>query len=441
MLVLSGAVACSSEPSGSAQRWDAGGGDDVGEDADVAAPEDVGDDADDVDNGGERDAGESESGDIGDDAPHWESRQGYEVSGVSEVGGPVVIGVGSAAVRFGEKPGGGPALLWDFGDEVYVRGQAEGFNAALAHGQEVEGSPLYGRESPRANPVYQREGEGLRYPGGPAHYLGPAGGGQGDRKSGAYFMGVAATGGKTGEPTPFRDGRYYYASRVRYPGGQNDNSLKTMRGSQRDSLQEGWGGSAAGNIGKNQWQYSEGGTLVFPPPLENGYRVPVWSSLPEGDLTRWHLEEMFIDPTGDTEPGMIFNQWQYWFADTGRQLWLPAMNLGPGDEELGRYTPTTYWDATRGFYHQVGPEPAGYEQSDYTFGEVYIDDSWRRVVLTDGAEYLASTQVELQRIVSWSDTRIEVVLNPGAFRKQEGPLYLHWIDPSNVAHLAGVWVR
>lgn len=450
MAALVAGLGCSGEPEGEATRGDVGVAVDAGEDAADGAREDAGDagDAGGADSGDAGDAGAGEDadeeGDVtdsGGDAQSWEGRGGYEVRGAQEAGASVVIEVGSAGVRFGEKPGGGPALLWDFGDEVYVRGEAVGFNAGLAHGQEVEDSPLYGKESPRARPVYQRQGEGLRYPGGPAHYLGPAGGGPEDRKSGAYFMGVAATGGKTSEPAPFRDGRYYYASRVRYPQGQNDNSLKTMRGSQRDNQQEGWGGSAAGNIAKNQWQYSEGGTLVFPPPMENGYRVPVWSSRPEGDVTRWHLEEMFIDPTGDTEPGMIFNEWQYWFADTGRQIWLPAMNLGPDEEELGRYTPNAHWDSTRGFYHQVGPEPAGYNQPDYMFGEVYVDDSWRRVVLTDGPDYLESARVEMQRIVSWSDERIEVVLNPGSLLEGEGPLYVHWIDNDNVARLAGVWER
>ncbi len=412
---------------------------DVGTDAAVdtdpdASDEDIngGDAADDVSGG--VDAQADAGGDTGpSEFSEWESEQGYTVTGAADDRAEVVIASDDSA--FGDKPGGGAPILWDFGDEVFVRGEADGFNAQLSDGQEIEGSPLYGTESGRANPIYERSGEWLRTDHSQGHYY-AVGENPSGAKSGAYFMGVEATGGKTSDPEPFRDGRYYYSFRQIYPFGEDDNSLKTMRGSQRDSQQEGWGGSAAGNINKNNWRYREDNTLIWPPPRDNGYAVPAWSGRPSGDVTQWHLQEMLIDPTGESLEDKIYNVWYLWFSDTGRQEWLPAMESDPDDNEVGRWAPNEYWDDSRGFYHQVGPEPAGYVQPDYYFGEIYVDDSWKRLYLTDSPSWEEAQRVELQRPVSWEDDEIVFAVNRGAF-SPEDELYLYWVDNSNQAHRAG----
>lgn len=369
--------------------------------------------------------------DAGETTSQWTPAAGYAITGGAADRSVVELTHGAGG--FGEKPGGGPPLLWDFGTEVYVEGEPITYNAELGDGEAVVDSPLYDRYSGRQAPVFQTTSAHLRFDGSGGHYLAPGGSPDGE-KAGAYFLGVAVTGGKTSRPAPFRDGRYYYSFRQTYPEGTDDNSLKTMRGSQRDSQSEGWYGSAAGNINKNGWTCREDGVRTWPPA--SGGHVPVWSRPPAGDVRRWHLQEMLIDPTGDTRAGSIFNTWYLWFADTGRNEWLPSMHLDSEGNEIGRWAPTECWDDSRGFYHQVGPEPAGYRQPDYYFGEIYVDDSWRRLYLGNAPTWAETSEAELQRPIAWSDERIEFALNLGALRGHEH-LYLFWVDNHNTATYAG----
>ena len=197
-----------------------------------------------------------------------------------------------------------------------------------------------------------------------------------------------------------------------------------------DSQQEGWHGSKAPNINKYEMKYKEDNVQVWPPEYK-----PVWSSPPAGwdaGITDWHLEELLIDPTGTIEQGRVWNHTIYYFKSAGRGHYPMAYHPSGGSA----YMPTKYWDSTRGFYHQVGPEPAGYDQPDYHFGEVYVDDSFRRIYLANGPAWEDVTEVELQRITHWTDDQIRFVLNLGAFSAEQ-QLYLYWVDNDNEAHLAG----
>lgn len=401
-------------------------------DGSADAPTTDGDGADD----GQVDDGPSDSGpdeDVSPDhdcatppcAANWPAEDGYVITGALAHGQTVTVR--SVTVSFGEKPGGGPPLLWDFGTEVFVNGQPDPFNSGLAHLQEISGSPLYGTESPRRNPQFYKTGERLRHDRSAGHYLAVHGDSD---KAGAYFMGVGATNGKTSTPAPFRDNRYYFSMRVVYPDGVDDNSLKTLRGSQRDSQQEGWHGSKAANINKFQMSYHEDNVQIWPPEYQ-----PVWSGKPSGwadGIKTWHLEELFIDPTGSIESGRVWMHTVFYFEAAGRQDYPLAVHPSAGSAHM----PVEYWEADRGFYHQVGPEPAGYDQPDYHFGEVYVDDSFKRVYLADAPQWDDVKAVELQRITQWTDDEIRFVLNLGALSADQ-PLYLFWVDNLNAAHLAG----
>ena len=353
----------------------------------------------------------------------WTAGDGYQVSGSLQQGSEVVLS--SATVSFGEKPGGGPPILWDFGAEAYVHGEVEVFNSRLAHLERVQDTPLYDREA-RGGPHFYAQGATLRHPRSAGHYLAQS---RDSGKAGAYFMGVNATGGKTSMPYPFRDNRYYFSMRVIYPEGIDDNSLKTVRGSQRDSQQHGWYGSRAPNINKYEMKYRENNVQIWPPEYK-----PVWSGRPEGwrdGIRDWHLEELFIDPSGSIEPGRVWHHTTYYFRDAGRREFPMAYHPSGGSA----YMPTEYWESDRGYYHQVGPEPAGYRQPDYHFGEIYIDDSFKRLYLADSPDWDEVSSVELQRPLVWTDNEIRFALNLGAF-EQGQMLFLFWVDDNNQAHLA-----
>ena len=330
--------------------------------------------------------------------------------------------------RFGIKPGGGPPILWDFGKDVFVNGVKDNFNEQLSHLQNITETPLYGSVSSRRPVKVYSDGSDLRHNFSKGHYFSDSSEEGSSGKAGTYFHGVAATGGKTSRPATFKDDRYYFSMRVKYPDGIDDNSLKTLRGSQRDSQQEGWSGSKAVNIKKFQMGFKQNGERVWPREY-----TPVWTATPFGwrdGIRDWHLEELFIDPTGTIEPGRVWTHSTFYFKNSGRSELYIAVRPSEGSGHM----PVEYWENDRGFYHQVGPEPAGYKQPDYHFGEVYIDDSFRRVYLADAPTWDNVQKVELQRIKLWNESTIEFVLNLGSFNLDQ-KLYLYWIDNNNNAYL------
>ena len=53
------------------------------------------------------------------------------------------------------------------------------------------------------------------------------------------------------------------------------------------------------------------------------------------------------------------------------------------------------------------------------FGDIYIDDTLARVALGDNAVWSAVRHYEMQKIISWSATQIEIEMNVGTFATSE----------------------
>lgn len=67
----------------------------------------------------------------------------------------------------------------------------------------------------------------------------------------------------------------------------------------------------------------------------------------------------------------------------------------------------------------------------YNMDDIYIEESWARVVMTNSANYASSTKWEVQPVTSWSDTKITTAKRRGAFAIGE-IAYLHTFDANDV---------
>lgn len=65
----------------------------------------------------------------------------------------------------------------------------------------------------------------------------------------------------------------------------------------------------------------------------------------------------------------------------------------------------------------INPRPVGWWTY---FKDVYIDNTWARVVVADNATYASATSTEIQIPVTWSDTGITIEVNQGAFANFTG---------------------
>lgn len=64
------------------------------------------------------------------------------------------------------------------------------------------------------------------------------------------------------------------------------------------------------------------------------------------------------------------------------------------------------------------------------FDDIYVDNTWARVVIGNASTYASSTQREVQRVSSWGDTAIAFTVNQGGFDPGE-TAYIYVIDESN----------
>jgi hypothetical protein len=70
------------------------------------------------------------------------------------------------------------------------------------------------------------------------------------------------------------------------------------------------------------------------------------------------------------------------------------------------------------------------------FDDVYIDDSWARVVIADQPTLEASTHREIQIPSAWSDTSVTITVNQGSFPSLVGA-YLYIIDSNGNVNADG----
>lgn len=88
------------------------------------------------------------------------------------------------------------------------------------------------------------------------------------------------------------------------------------------------------------------------------------------------------------------------------------------------------WDAT-GIYTWIDSDDAG-DQNTICYDDIYIDNSWARVVIGDAPTYDNCTRREIQIPSAWSNTSITASVNQGAFGDSD-TAYLYVVDDDGVA--------
>lgn len=69
----------------------------------------------------------------------------------------------------------------------------------------------------------------------------------------------------------------------------------------------------------------------------------------------------------------------------------------------------------------------------------YIDDSWKRLVISSSSTWAGVTDAEIQLPRTWSDTDISLKIRGGGALGSLVGKYLYWVDGSNVGTRAGVF--
>ena len=128
------------------------------------------------------------------------------------------------------------------------------------------------------------------------------------------------------------------------------------------------------------------------------------SNILEGD--EWHHMEIEMD----TDQGRIDL-----YVDSDP---ITGFDFSPALEEQGKWSPTV---ALLGLNGKVGK----FQESD--FDDIYIDNSFRRVVLADANTLDSASRTEIQFPINWSDQSIELTLQLGAFEAVDN-LYLFVSD-------------
>ena len=130
------------------------------------------------------------------------------------------------------------------------------------------------------------------------------------------------------------------------------------------------------------------------------------------------------------------NNWNFlevWF-DRGGNSWTIRIN--------GRTHLSTSWGCTSGFYMnecwKLGFDGGGVSPPAITWwmDDIYIDNSFARVMIGDNSNYSNCTHLEMQIPEEWSNTEIKINFNQGSF-SNNASVYLYVIDSNGRVNNSG----
>jgi hypothetical protein len=71
------------------------------------------------------------------------------------------------------------------------------------------------------------------------------------------------------------------------------------------------------------------------------------------------------------------------------------------------------------------------------YDQLYVDDTWHRVVISKGSTWASRENVEIQIPAEWSDNQIVINTNLAGLNITEAPLYLYVVDKNGIANENG----
>jgi hypothetical protein len=291
---------------------------------------------------------------------------------------------------FGTKPNGSkPYAFFEFG-----RNQS----SASSYSRNAWGAPALGSL-----------GTSYKASGSSAAWIFNVGGGDGD-----VYSGKSSTGTRF-KPSPAgRDLYVYYRLYMNWDGmdaasARSDWNLKGFRMWANDT-------SVPDIVVGYADAQSDGNPRVF---AENTMSSSMYMSGVQGFLkNQWKTEEIALrQSSGNNVADAFWQQTSNGIASQAYPNLVTRTSSYPGP----------YTDL---FWHQS--ERTGFSSSSgkvIAYDVVYIDDSWARVVVTDSSSWNTTTakKVEIQVPVSWSDTKIQVLLRQGSLDSLSGK-YLYVIN-------------
>lgn len=326
---------------------------------------------------------------------------GFFASGSIQHGETMTI----AGSGFGTKAQAAP-VLWDFGNEIYENGSLNTRHEDTAIGAAVP-------EGNRSDlDVYSSvtglifSATGLRHSRIARHYQSTG------TENGFLKRPYAAESASASSPTE----QWYLSWRQRFDQpvahsstatGAYMGSLKTLRLGAQPNFRMTNRINACPTF---FWSWQDGGSEVRSANACPHNRINQYSALQAG--TKWYLHEIKIWRRGD---GLMGGSefWDLLYGahwDVTNQQASFSENMSWTIEELG----------------MDGTVDGGIVT---TFGEVYFDNSTKRIAIGNASTWAACTEIELQRPIAWANNEISFAMNHGAFSLSGK--YLYWVETNS----------
>lgn len=136
----------------------------------------------------------------------------------------------------------------------------------------------------------------------------------------------------------------------------------------------------------------------------------------------WHFVELFTFV--NSAPG-VFDGWSEMRIDNQRVYRADSVDV-LGDEAASAYFSFFRFGGNYGFDDSA---EVFYRQ----YGDLYVDESFARVLLGDAATYADCSHLEVQIPTAWSGSEVRFVLNLGTFQTGERG-YVYLFDPDQQQH-------
>ncbi|TGN41518.1 hypothetical protein [Marinobacter confluentis] len=157
-----------------------------------------------------------------------------------------------------------------------------------------------------------------------------------------------------------------------------------------------------------------------------------------GGGTRWPDDLEF--PYAQEKQEWVHEEVIYKSSTVGESdgLWLFEVN----GKAVHNDPITTVTEAHNSRYNRIaqsqvsnGAQPESWVYYD----SIYIDDSWHRVVLCEESEWSECSKKEIQIPQTWSDSRIDIIVNLGIFHDSDN-IYFYVVDSDGNANSRGYGV-
>lgn len=261
--------------------------------------------------------------------------------------------------------------------------------------------------------------------------------------AGAHLDGGSQGGWNVGPiaNVPFTSGSPLYVYYLHRRSDSYNNSGDNYKVWSWDHASSGWYGSSTDGYiewkGDHTWKYNSGYSFVSPEDEGNSALDYMGNSGIDGD--EWTSHEWFwqMDLTTNGFGYVIegnADRVSKGSADDPANIRL--QNINADKLVLWYHERTVPTSASEDIYAGIGGYTANYGTGQWRyFTDLYLDNTWSRVILANSATYDSATIVVPQIPTSWSDTEITVTINRGML--SAGTAHVFVFDDENARQYLG----